>query len=85
MADPIVVVAARRTALGGFLGSLASLTAPQLGSAAIRAALEDSKIPAGDIDQVTMGCVLAAGLGQAPARQAALGAAAAERAGQHDQ
>jgi acetyl-CoA C-acetyltransferase len=74
MADPIVIVAARRTALGGFLGSLASLTAPQLGSAAIRAALEDSKIPAGDIDQVTMGCVLAAGLGQAPARQAALGA-----------
>jgi acetyl-CoA acetyltransferase len=42
MADPIVIVAARRTALGGFLGSLASLTAPQLGSAAMRAALEDS-------------------------------------------
>ncbi|MFI4890984.1 MAG: thiolase family protein [Steroidobacterales bacterium] len=72
--DPIVILAARRTALGGLQGALAPASAPRLGSAAIRAALEDSRVPADAVDQVIMGCVLSAGLGQAPARQAGLGA-----------
>jgi acetyl-CoA C-acetyltransferase len=72
--DPIVILSARRTPVGAFMGALAGLTGPQLGAAALKAALEDSKIPAGEIDEVIMGCVLSAGLGQAPARQAALGA-----------
>ena len=71
-ADPIVIVSAARTPLGGFQGSLASLTAPQLGAQAIAAALARSGLPAEAIDEVLMGCVLPAGLGQAPARQAAL-------------
>ena len=73
-ADPIVIVSAARTPLGGFQGSLASLTAPQLGAQAIAAALARSGLPAEAIDEVLMGCVLPAGLGQAPARQASLGA-----------
>jgi acetyl-CoA C-acetyltransferase len=72
--DPIVILSARRTPVGAFMGALAGLTGPQLGAAALKAALEDSKIPAAEIDEVIMGCVLSAGLGQAPARQAALGA-----------
>jgi len=72
--DPVVILAARRTPVGAFQGALAGLTGPQLGAAALKAALADSKIPAGEIDEVIMGCVLSAGLGQAPARQAALGA-----------
>src|SRR6202020_2901228 len=72
--DPVVILSARRTPVGAFLGALAGLTGPQLGAAALKAALEDSKIPANEIDEVIMGCVLSAGLGQAPARQAALGA-----------
>jgi acetyl-CoA C-acetyltransferase len=72
--DPLVILSARRTPVGAFQGALAGLSGPQLGAAAIKAALEDSKVPAGDIDEVMMGCVLSAGLGQAPARQAALGA-----------
>ena len=72
--DPIVVLAARRTPVGAFQGVFAGVSGPQLGSAAIKAAVEDSGLKAGDIDEVIMGCVLAAGLGQAPARQAALGA-----------
>jgi len=72
--DPIVIVSAARTPMGGFQGDLASLTAPQLGAAAIRAAVERSGLAADSIDEVLMGCVLPAGLGQAPARQAALGA-----------
>jgi acetyl-CoA C-acetyltransferase len=72
--DPIVVLAARRTPVGAFQGVFAAVTGPQLGAAAIKAAVEDSGLKAGDIDEVIMGCVLAAGLGQAPARQAALGA-----------
>jgi acetyl-CoA C-acetyltransferase len=72
--DPIVILSARRTPVGAFMGALTGLTGPQLGAAALKAALEDSKIPAGEIDEVIMGCVLSAGLGQAPARQAALGA-----------
>src|SRR5271163_3710150 len=72
--DPVVILSARRTPVGAFQGALAGLTGPQLGAAALKAALADSKIPAAEIDEVIMGCVLSAGLGQAPARQAALGA-----------
>lgn len=79
--DPIVIVSAARTPMGGFQGELSPLTAPQLGSAAIKAALERSTLAANDVDDVIMGCVLPAGLGQAPARQAALGAGIPEDAG----
>ena len=72
-ADPVVIVSAARTPLGAFQGSLASLSAPQLGAQAIAAALARSGLPPEAIDEVLMGCVLPAGLGQAPARQAALG------------
>jgi len=72
--DPIVILSARRTPVGAFQGVLAGVTAPQLGGVAIRAALEDSGLSAHDVDEVIMGCVLSAGLGQAPARQAALAA-----------
>jgi acetyl-CoA C-acetyltransferase len=73
-ADPIVIVAAKRTPMGGFQGALKDRTAPQLGTAAIISALAQSGVPAAEIDEVVFGCVLPAGLGQAPARQAALGA-----------
>jgi acetyl-CoA C-acetyltransferase len=72
--DPVVILAARRTPVGAFQGVFANVTAPQLGSAAIKAALADSGVAAAQIDEVIMGCVLSAGIGQAPARQAALGA-----------
>jgi acetyl-CoA C-acetyltransferase len=72
--DPVVIVSAVRTPMGGFQGDLKSLTAPQLGSAAIRAAVERAGLSPTDVEQVLFGCVLPAGLGQAPARQAALGA-----------
>ena len=72
--DPIVIVNAVRTPMGGLQGDLKSLTAPQLGAAAIRAAVERAGIQATSVEQVLFGCVLPAGLGQAPARQAALGA-----------
>jgi acetyl-CoA C-acetyltransferase len=72
--DTVVIVSARRTPIGAFQGALAPLTAPQLGSAAMRAALESAGVRGADIQEVIMGCVLPAGLGQAPARQAALGA-----------
>jgi acetyl-CoA C-acetyltransferase len=72
--DPVVILAARRTPVGAFQGAFAAVTAPQLGSAAIKAALADSKVAGAEIDEVIMGCVLSAGIGQAPARQAALGA-----------
>src|SRR5690554_2123520 len=74
MTDPIVIVSARRTAIGSFQGQLAPLKSPELGAAAIRAAVADAGIDSGDISEVIMGCVLPAGTGQAPARQAALGA-----------
>lgn len=74
MTDPIVIVSAVRTPMGGFQGDLKGLTAPQLGSAAIRAAVERAGIATDAVDEVLFGCVLPAGLGQAPARQAALGA-----------
>jgi acetyl-CoA C-acetyltransferase len=72
--DDIVVVAARRTPQGALQGALGALTAPQLGAAAIRAAVADAGSGATPVDGLIMGCVLSAGLGQAPARQAALGA-----------
>ncbi|MBI6955292.1 acetyl-CoA C-acetyltransferase [Pseudomonas sp. TE6288] len=72
--DPIVIVSAVRTPMGGLQGDLKSLTAPQLGAAAIRAAVERAGIDAGSVQEVLFGCVLPAGQGQAPARQAALGA-----------
>ena len=70
----VVVTGLARTPIGGFQGQLSPLTAPQLGSTSIRAALEDSDISGSDVDEVLMGCVLPAGIGQAPARQAALAA-----------
>ena len=72
--DPIVIVSAVRTPMGGFQGELKSLTAPQLGAAAIKAAVERAGVASDAVDEVLFGCVLPAGLGQAPARQAALGA-----------
>ena len=69
----VVIVSAKRTPIGAFQGALAPLTAPQLGSAAIKAAIEAAGVKAADIQEVIMGNVLSAGLGQAPARQAALG------------
>lgn len=72
--DEVVVLAARRTPVGSFQGVFAGVTAPQLGSAAIRAAVADSGIAPAEVDEVMMGCVLPAGIGQGPARQAALGA-----------
>jgi len=72
--DPIVIVGMARTPVGGFQGVFAPLTAPQLGSAAIAAAVSRAGLKAGDVSEVLMGCVLPAGQGQAPARQAALGA-----------
>jgi acetyl-CoA C-acetyltransferase len=70
----VVLVGAKRTPIGSFLGALAAVPAPQLGAAAIRAALEHAGIEPALVDEVFMGCVLPAGLGQAPARQAALAA-----------
>lgn len=72
--DPVVIVSIARTPLGGMLGDLKGMSAPQLGAAAIRAAVERSGIDPESVDEVVMGCVLPAGLGQAPARQAALNA-----------
>ncbi|WP_371323815.1 acetyl-CoA C-acyltransferase [Dechloromonas sp. ZY10] len=72
MNDPIVIVSAARTPMGAFQGAFAGLTAPQLGAAAIKAAVERAGIDANLVNEVLMGCVLPAGLGQAPVRQAAL-------------
>jgi acetyl-CoA C-acetyltransferase len=72
--DEVVIVSAKRTPIGAFQGVLSPATAPQLGSAAARAAIEAAGIAPTQINEVIMGCVLPAGLGQAPARQAALGA-----------
>ena len=74
MNDPIVIVGMARTAMGGFQGDLKDVAAPQLGATAIKAAVERAGLDVGAIDEAIMGCVLPAGLGQAPARQAALGA-----------
>src|SRR6188474_956879 len=72
--DPIVIVGLARTPMGAFQGELKGFTAPELGAAAIRAALERAKLKPEDVQEVIMGCVLPAGQGQAPARQASLGA-----------
>jgi acetyl-CoA C-acetyltransferase len=72
--DPIVIVGLARTPMGGFQGELKGFAAPELGAAAIRAAVERAKLKPEDVQEALMGCVLPAGLGQAPARQAALGA-----------
>ena len=74
LSDPIVIAAAVRTPMGGFQGALAGVTAPQLGAQAIAGALARAGIPGEAVDEALMGNVLPAGLGQAPARQAALGA-----------
>ena len=74
MSENIVITAIARTPMGGFQGVLAGASAPELGAAAIRAAVERSGLAGEDIDEVIMGCVLPAGQGQAPARQASLGA-----------
>jgi acetyl-CoA C-acetyltransferase len=74
MSDPIVIVSAARTPMGGFMGDFASLTCAQLGSVAIKAAVERAGLKPAQVDEVIMGCVLPAGQGQAPARQASLGA-----------
>ena len=70
----VVIVAAKRTPIGAFQGALAPVSATQLGAAAIKAAVEAAGLKGSDIQEVIMGCVLPAGLGQAPGRQAALGA-----------
>ncbi|NOH95535.1 thiolase family protein [Vibrio sp. 99-70-13A1] len=74
MSDEIWIVSAKRTPMGSFQGMLSDFSAPQLGSLAIEAAIKSAAIPMEDIDETIMGCVLPAGCGQAPARQAALGA-----------
>ena len=71
--DPIVIAGMARTPIGGFQGILKDVSAPELGSFAIRAAIERGRVATENIDEVLMGCVLPAGLGQAPARQASLG------------
>ena len=72
--DPVCIVGAARTPMGGFQGALEACKAPELGGAAIRAAIERSGIEAEQVEEVLMGCVLPAGQGQAPARQASLAA-----------
>jgi len=74
MSDQVVILSGARTPMGGFQGELASLTAPQLGAAAIKAAVERAGLAPNDINETLMGNVLSAGVGQAPARQASLGA-----------
>jgi len=73
-ADPVVIASFARTPMGGFQGSLAGAKATELGSAAVKAALERAGISGEQVEQIFMGCVLPAGLGQAPARQAGIGA-----------
>ncbi|QYJ76711.1 acetyl-CoA C-acyltransferase [Shewanella sp. FJAT-52076] len=70
----IVIVAAKRTAMGGFQGSLSEVPSPKLAATAVKALLDDTGLDGAKVDELLMGCVLPAGLGQAPARQAALGA-----------
>jgi acetyl-CoA C-acetyltransferase len=79
--DPVVIVGAARTPMGAFMGDLKSLSAPELGAAAIRAAVDRAGVNPQDVQEVIMGNVLPAGQGQAPARQAALGAGLPPAAG----
>ncbi len=73
-ADPVVIVSYARTPMGGFQGALGGVKATELGAAAVKAAIERAGVAGDKVEQIIMGCVLPAGLGQAPARQAALGA-----------
>lgn len=70
--DPVVIVGLARTPMAAFQGEFSSVSAPELGAVAVKAALEESGIASDDVEQVVMGCVLPAGQGQAPARQAAI-------------
>jgi acetyl-CoA C-acetyltransferase len=72
--DPVVITGYARTPIGAFQGALSSVTATELGAVAVKAALERAGVDGAKVDQIFMGCVLPAGLGQAPARQAAVGA-----------
>src|SRR5262249_41312870 len=72
MAREVVIVGAARTPIGAFQGVLSSITAPNLGATVIKAALERAGVAPGKVDEVVMGCVLQAGVGQAPGRQAAI-------------
>ncbi|MGJ0396011.1 MAG: acetyl-CoA C-acyltransferase [Methylocystis sp.] len=81
VAASVAIVGAARTPIGGFLGELKDIAAPQLGARVIEAAVARAGLAPTDIDEVAMGCVLSAGLGQAPARQAALGAGLSETTG----
>lgn len=72
--DPVIIASYARTPMGGFQGALSGVTAVELGVTAVRAAVERAQVDPNSIDRIYMGCVLPAGLGQAPARQAALGA-----------
>lgn len=72
--DPVIIASYARTPMGGFQGALSGVTAVELGATAVHAAVERAKVDPNSIDRIYMGCVLPAGLGQAPARQAALGA-----------
>ena len=74
MSSDVVIVGAKRTAIGSFQGQFSGVATPTLGAAAIRAALAQSGLAAERVDEVLMGCVLPANLGQAPARQATLAA-----------
>ncbi len=81
MSRDVVIVSAARTPIGSFGGSLASVPAPKLGATAIKAALARAGVEGGDLDEVLMGCVLPAGQGQAPARQAAIAAGVPKEVG----
>ncbi|WP_375203225.1 thiolase family protein [Hyphococcus sp.] len=79
--DPVLIAGMARTPIGNFLGAFATVKATELGSTAIKAALERGGVKPDDVDEALMGCVLPAGLGQAPARQASLGAGLPKSAG----
>lgn len=77
--DPIVILSYARTPMGGLQGAFAEVSATDLGATAVKAAVERAGVAGEDIERIYMGCVLPAGLGQAPARQAALKAACRSR------
>ncbi len=79
--DPVVIVGAKRTPMGGFQGALSGAAAPELGAAAVAAALKQAGVPPAEVAEVTMGVVLPGGLGQAPARQASRGAGVPDAVG----
>ncbi len=73
MNNDIVIAGSARTPMGGMMGSLSSVRSPELGAVSIKAAIERAGLQPADVQEVIMGCVLPAGLGQAPARQASAG------------